>query len=117
MVSLIVKCKFTVFALFLSLRAIFQAQAPKGLVFGGDLTEVFLHYHFWGLIFGGAYVQNFLFFFFEVACFSQVKISAQAMPRLVSFGAELQFSNYEHSLLIHMGVPLPLGLYIVNLKS
>ena len=31
--SLIVGSKFTVFALFL--RAIFQVQAPRGLIFGG----------------------------------------------------------------------------------
>ena len=36
--SLIVGSKFTIFALFsLCLRAIFQVQAPGGLVFGGAI--------------------------------------------------------------------------------
>ena len=46
----------------LYLRAIFQVQAPGGLIFeGGDLTEGFLRYRFGGLIFGGAYTWTGLF--------------------------------------------------------
>ena len=44
----------------LYLRAIFQVQAPGGLIFGGgDWTEGFLRYRIGGLIFGGAYFRNF----------------------------------------------------------
>ena len=46
----------------LYLRAIFQVQAPGGLIFGGgggDLTEGFFCYEFVGLIHGGAYFRNF----------------------------------------------------------
>ena len=44
----------------LYLRAIFQVQAPSGLILrGGDLTEGFLHYRVGGPIFGGAYFRNF----------------------------------------------------------
>ena len=60
--SLIVRSKFTVFALFyLYLREIFQVQAPGGgaYTWRGDLTEGFLCYRFGGLIFGGAYFRNF----------------------------------------------------------
>ena len=39
----------------LYLRAIFQVQAPGGLIFGGAI----LRYRFGGLIFGGAYFRNF----------------------------------------------------------
>ena len=44
----------------LYLRAIFQVQAPGGLIFGGAiLGRVFLRYCFGELIFGGAYFRNF----------------------------------------------------------
>ena len=44
------------------LRAIFQVQAPGGLIFWRvDLTEGFLRYQFGGLIFGGAYTWRGLF--------------------------------------------------------
>ena len=44
------------------LRAIFQVQAPGGLIFGqGDLTEGLLRYRFGGLIFEGAYTWRGLF--------------------------------------------------------
>ena len=42
--------KFTIFALF---YLVFDGKS------GGDLTEDFLRYNFWGLIHGGAYFQNF----------------------------------------------------------
>ena len=65
--SLIVERKFIILLCFpLYLRAIFQFQATRGLIFGGggggDLTEGFLHYQFGGLIFGGAYFQIFTVF-------------------------------------------------------
>ena len=48
--------KFTVFLCFtLYLRAVFQVQAPGGLI----LMEGFLHYEFGGLIHGGAYFRKF----------------------------------------------------------
>ena len=51
--SLIVGSKLPFWLCFtLYLRAIFQVQAPEGLIFGG---EGFLRYLFGGLIFGGAY--------------------------------------------------------------
>ena len=44
----------------LYLRAIFQVQAPRGLIFGGVIfKEGFLPYWFGGLIHVGAYFQNF----------------------------------------------------------
>ena len=65
--SLIVERKFIILLCFpLYLRAIFQFQATRGLIFGagggGDLTEGFLHYQFGGLIFVGAYFQIFTVF-------------------------------------------------------
>ena len=47
----------------LHLRAIFQVQAPGGLIiiWRGNLTEGFLQYRFGGLIFGGAYTWRGLF--------------------------------------------------------
>ena len=52
--SLIVRCKFTVFALF---YFVFQdnfpsASSPGAYIWRGDLTEVFLRYRFGGFIFG-----------------------------------------------------------------
>ena len=54
----------------LYLRAIFQVQAPGGLVFGGggDLTEGFLRYRIGGLIFGGAYTWRGFFSEFYGMC-------------------------------------------------
>ena len=48
--SLIALLCFTLY-----LRAIFQVQAPGGLIFGG-----FFSYQFGGLIHGGAYFQSFM---------------------------------------------------------
>ena len=46
----------------LYLRAIFQVQAPGGLIVGGVIQQrVFLRYRFGGLIFGGAYTWKGLF--------------------------------------------------------
>ena len=42
--------KFTIFALF---YLVFDSKS------GGNLTEGFLRYNFWGLMHGGAYFQNF----------------------------------------------------------
>ena len=67
--SLIVRSKFTVFALFCFVfEGNFQVQAPPGggwaYIRRGDLTEGFLCYEFGGLylkglIHGGAYFRNF----------------------------------------------------------
>ena len=59
--SLIVGSKFTVLLCFtLYLRAIFQAQAPGGLIFGGAISEgVSGGFYLEGLIHGGAYFRNF----------------------------------------------------------
>ena len=59
--SLIVRRKFTVFALFyFAFEGNFQAQAPRrAYIWRGNLTEGFLRYEFGGLIFGGAYFRNF----------------------------------------------------------
>ena len=63
--SLIVRSKFTVFALFYFVfGAIFQVQAPRGTyIWRGDLTEGFLLYRFEGLIHGGACFRNFTVLF------------------------------------------------------
>ena len=79
--SLIVRSKFTVFALF---YCVFEGNFPstspwRPYIWRGELTEVFWRYRIGGgggwLIFGGAYFQNFtvfirLFclFFFGVSC-------------------------------------------------
>ena len=61
--SLIVGSKCTVLALYL--RAIFQVQAPGGLIFGGAIQRrVFcitgvVVFYLEGLIHGGAYFRNF----------------------------------------------------------
>ena len=58
--GVIVRSKFTVFALYL--RAIFQVQAPgRAYIWRGDLMEGFLCYRFGGLIFGGAHTWRGLF--------------------------------------------------------
>ena len=65
-VSLIVRRKFTVFALFYFVfEGNFQVQAPGGggggaYIWRGDLKEGFLRYECGGLIFGGAYFWNFM---------------------------------------------------------
>ena len=64
--SLIVGCKFTIFALFYFVfEGNFPISSPQGAYIwgggggGGDLTEGFLCYRFGGLIHGGAYFRNF----------------------------------------------------------
>ena len=58
--SLIVGSIFTIFVCFtLYLRAIFQVQAPGGLIFGGaNLTEGFSRYRIGG---GGLYFEGLIF--------------------------------------------------------
>ena len=62
--SLIVRSKFTIFALFYFVfGGNFQSTSPRGAyIWRDDLTEGFLCYRFGGLIFGGAYFQNFTVF-------------------------------------------------------
>ena len=59
--SLVIRRKFTVFALFyFVIEGNFQVQAPGGAhIWRGDLTEGFLRYEFGGLIHEGAYFRNF----------------------------------------------------------
>ena len=59
--SLIVRSKFTVFALFYFVfEGNFPSTSPQGAyIWRGDLTERFLHHRFGGLISGGAYFRNF----------------------------------------------------------
>ena len=61
--SLIVRSKFTVFALFYFVfEGKFPGTHPRGAYFWrGDLTEGFLRHWFGGLIFGGAYTWRGLF--------------------------------------------------------
>ena len=61
--SLIVRGKFSVFALFYFVsEGNFFVQAPGGAhIWRGDLTEGFLHYEFEELTFGGAYTWRGLF--------------------------------------------------------
>ena len=61
--SLIVKSKFTVFALFYFVfEGNFPSKSPRGAyIWRGDFTEGFLRYQFGGLIFGGAYTRRGLF--------------------------------------------------------
>ena len=61
--SLIVRSKFTVFALFyVVFEGNFPSTSPWGAyIWRGDLTEGFLRYRFGGLIFGGAYTWRGLF--------------------------------------------------------
>ena len=56
--SLIVRSKFTVFALF---YFVFEGNFPSISPQRGDLTEFFLRYQIRGLIFGGAYTWRGLF--------------------------------------------------------
>ena len=59
--SLIVRSKFTVFALFYFVfEGNFPSTSPWGAyIWRGDLTEGFLCYWCGGLIHGGAYFRNF----------------------------------------------------------
>ena len=58
--SLIAGSKLTVLDWFYFVfEAVFQVQAPGGLIFGGAIQRRDLHYRFGGLIFGGAYFLNF----------------------------------------------------------
>ena len=61
--NLIVRSKFTVFALFYFVfERNFPSTSPRGAyVWRGDLTEGFLRHWFGGLIFGGAYTWRGLF--------------------------------------------------------
>ena len=63
--SLIVRSKFTVFALFYFVfEGNFPSTSPQGAyIWRGHLTEGFLRHWFGGLIFGGAYFRNFTVFF------------------------------------------------------
>ena len=72
--SLIVRGKFTVFALFYFVfESNFPSTSPRGAyIWRGDLTEGFLRYKFGGLIFGGAYTWRGLFSEFYGMC-SQTK--------------------------------------------
>ena len=70
--SLIVRSKFTILLCFtLYLRAIFQGQAPRGLIFGAQFNGGFFVLPVWGglylegLIHGGAYFWNFLVVHFQ----------------------------------------------------
>ena len=69
-VSLIVRRKFTVFALFYFVfEGDFQVQAPgRAYIWRGDLTEGFLRYLFRGLIFGGDFTWRGLFLEFYGIC-------------------------------------------------
>ena len=59
--SLIVRRKFTVFALvYFEFEGNFPSTSPQGAyVWRGDLTEGFLRYRIGGLIHGGAFLRNF----------------------------------------------------------
>ena len=59
--SLIVRSKFTVFALFYFVfEGNFLSTSPRGAyIWRGDLTEGFLRHRFGGLIFGRANFRNF----------------------------------------------------------
>ena len=61
--SLIVRSKFTVFALFYFVfEGNFPSTSPQGAyIWRGNLTERFLHHRFGGLISGGAYTWRGLF--------------------------------------------------------
>ena len=61
--SLILGSKFTIFALFyFEFEGYFPSKSPReAYIWGGGLTEGFLHYWFGGLIFGGAYTWRGLF--------------------------------------------------------
>ena len=73
--SLIVRRKFTIFALFYFVsEGNLQVQACRGAyIWRGDLTEGFLRYEFGGLIFGGAYTWRGLFLEFYGMFTSWVK--------------------------------------------
>ena len=62
--SLIVRSKFTVFALFYFVfEDNFPSTSPQGAyIWRGHLTEGFLRHWFRGFIFGGAYFRNFTVF-------------------------------------------------------
>ena len=59
--SLIVRSRFTVFALFyVAFECNFLSTSPRGAYFWrGDLTEGFSRYRIGGLIHGGVYFRNF----------------------------------------------------------
>ena len=103
--SLIVRSKFTVFALFyFVIEGNFPSTSPRGAyIWRGDLTEGFLRHQFGGLAFGGlihggAYFRNF-------TVFLHVKISPllwlhnkshhshQKTIEVIWFGISLVFIN------------------------
>ena len=59
--SLIVRSKFTVFALFYFVfKGNFPSTSPRGCLYlEGQFNGGFLYYQFGGCIFGGAYFRNF----------------------------------------------------------
>ena len=71
--SLIVRSKFTVFALFYFVfEGNFPSTSPRAYTCKGDLTEGLLRYEFGRLIFGGAYTRTAYFRNFTVSFDIQV---------------------------------------------
>ena len=74
--SLIVRSKFTVFALFYFVfEGNFPSTSPRGAyIWRGNLTEGFLRYQIGGLIFGGSYTGRGLFSeFYAVSLYSLLR--------------------------------------------
>ena len=91
--SLIVRSKFTVFALFYFVfEGNFPSTSPRGAyIWRGDLTEGFLRYRFGGLIFGGACTWRGLFSeFCTVACRDKTLPRIQNMPQITKRFPEIQ---------------------------
>ena len=83
----------------LYLGAIFQVQAPGGLIFGGAIiTEGLLRYWIGGFIFGGAYFRNFTVHYFQHFIFryqilKKVFLTKFLGPLIFSTCAEIKCGN------------------------
>ena len=93
--SLIVRSKFTVFALFYFVFVgNFPSTSPRGAyIWRGDLTERFLRHRFGGLIFGEAYTWRGLFSEFHGSVLIEQCILVLPHSRTPTVDVRISFPN------------------------
>ena len=93
--SLMVRSKFTVFALFYFVFVgNFPSTSPRGAyIWRGDLTEGFLRYRFGGLIFGGTYTWRGLFSEFYGSVLIEQGILVLPHSRTPTVDVRISFAN------------------------